>query len=144
MKSINKITWLIIILSILGIFDTSYLTAKHYLSQTVYCPVGKNCETVLNSVYSTFFGIPLALFGALFYFLILILTLLYLQNRHKIILQTIFSLTLPALIVSITLTYLQLFVLRAICVYCVFSAFNILLLSASSGFLLFFKKNNLK
>lgn len=144
MKSISKILLFIIILSILGIFDASYLTAKHYLSQAVYCPVGKSCETVLNSSYSTLWGVPLALFGAFFYFTILILALLYLQNRRKIILQTLFSLTLPALIISITLTYLQFFTLYALCAYCIFSAFNILLLFASSGFLLFFKKNNLE
>lgn len=135
---------LIIILSILGIFDASYLTAKHYLSQAVYCPVGKSCETVLNSAYSTLWGMPLALFGTMLYFTILILALLYFQNRRKIILQIIFSLTLPALIVSITLTYLQFFVLYALCAYCLFSAVIILLLFVSNGFLLFFKKNNLE
>lgn len=135
--------WFIIILSILGIFDASYLTTKHYLSEAIYCPVGKNCETVLNSVYSTIFNIPLALFGAFFYFTILILALFYLQTHRKIILQAVFALTLPALIISITLTYLQFFVLYALCAYCLFSAFNILLLFFSNGFLLFFKKNNL-
>lgn len=127
--------WLTIILSIIGIFDASYLTAKHYLDQSVYCPVGKSCETVLNSAYSTIYGIPIALFGALFYLTVLCIALAFLYTEKRIFLKTFFVITIPALLASIYLVYLQLFVINAICTYCMVSAGNILILFIISVYL---------
>lgn len=127
--------WLTIILSIIGIFDASYLTAKHYLDQSVYCPVGKNCETVLNSAYSTIYGIPIALFGALFYLAVLFIALAFLYTEKRIFLKTFFVITIPALLASLYLVYLQLFVIKAICAYCMVSAANILILFIISIYL---------
>lgn len=132
--------YLIIILAILGIFDTSYLTAKHYLDQAVYCPVGKSCETVLNSAYSTFYGIPIALFGALFYFAILIFALIFFQTNKKFFLKIIFTISAPALLFSIWLVYLQLFIIKAICFYCVLSAINVLIIFSVSLYMNLSKK----
>lgn len=135
--------WFTIILSILGIFDAAYLTAKHYLDSSVYCPVGKSCETVLNSDYSVIFNIPLSLFGIFFYFTILILTLLYLQTEKRILIKIFFILSLLGFSFSVWLFYLQALVIKAYCFYCILSAINILILFAASSFLLFSQKNQL-
>lgn len=137
MKLINRnlIIWLLIILSILGIFDASYLTAKHYLDDSVYCPVGKNCETVLTSEYSTFYGIPVSLFGAFFYLVILILTLLYFETNKKQLIKAVFFLSGMGLIVSVYFFYLQLIVIKAFCFYCIVSAIDVVLIFTASSFL---------
>lgn len=139
MKLINKnlLICLLIILSIVGVFDASYLTAKHYLSQSIYCPVGQTCEIVLTSQYATLYGIPIALFGAIFYLTELMLALLYFETRKKIFLKIFFALSSFSLLASAYLVYLQLFVINAICFYCMVSAINILILFGVSLFLLF-------
>lgn len=141
LTKIKLATWLLITLSILGIFDASYLTAKHYLAKSVYCPVGQTCETVLTSSYATLYGMPIALFGAIFYLAELIFALLYFETDKKIFLKMFFVLSLSALLTSAYLVYLQLFVINAICFYCMVSAVNILLLFLSSSFLLFLRKD---
>lgn len=133
--------WLTVVLSIFGIFDTAYLTAKHYLDSSVYCPVGKSCETVLNSAYSIIYNIPISLFGIFFYFTILILALLYLQTEKKILIKIFFGLSALGLIFSLWLFYLQAIVIKAYCFYCILSAINILILFGVSLFLLFSGKN---
>lgn len=135
--------WLTIILSIFGIFDTAYLTAKHYLDSSVYCPVGKSCETVLNSGYSVIFNIPISLFGVFFYFTILILVLLYLQTEKRIFIKIFFALSVLGFIFSLWLFYLQALIIKAYCFYCILSAINILILLGISSFLLFSRKNQL-
>jgi len=137
----QKIIWLIVILSILGIFDTAYLTAERYLNSPVYCLVGGNCDKVLSSPYAVIYGIPLALFGLLFYFSVLIFAMIFqfseTASRRRFILRLLFALTCLALIFSGWLVYLQLFVIKAICVYCVLSAINITALFLVSIYFLF-------
>lgn len=135
----RKIIWLVIILAIIGIFDTAYLAAEHYLNSPVYCPIDGNCDKVLSSPYSKLFGIPLALFGLVFYFFVLILTMIFQLGKpeiQKIISKIFFIATLFALIFSGWLVYLQLFIIKAICIYCVISAGNILILFLISVYLL--------
>ncbi len=130
MKLINRntIIYFLIILSILGVFDASYLTAKHYLDGAVYCPIGKSCETVLTSEYSTFYEIPVSLFGAFFYLAILILSLLCFETNKKRFIKTMFFLSGMGLAVSAYFFYLQLSVIKAFCFYCVISAIDTLLI----------------
>lgn len=150
-----KLIWLVIVLSILGIFDTAYLTAERYLSSPVYCPIGGECDKVLTSPYATIYGVPLALFGLIFYFFILVLALGYQTcplkffekkfrraSNRAIILKIFFVLTLLAFIFSGWLVYLQLFVIKAICVYCVISAINVAALFIISIYLLQKSWNN--
>lgn len=130
-----------IILSILGVFDTTYLTAKHYSGQTVYCPVGKSCDTVLSSEYSVVYGIPIALFGLIFYLTVLVLSVFYLQTNKKLFLKISFILIFFGFLFSVWLSYLQFFVIKAICTYCLLSAINIAILFIISTYNLFFRKN---
>ena len=120
----QKIVWLIIILTVIGIFDTAYLTAEYYFNLTAYCPIGGGCEKVLSSPYSVVFGIPLALFGLIFYFFILILAMAYQLSGRGIFLKIFFVSTFLAFLFSLWLVYLQLFVIKALCVYCLISAAN--------------------
>ena len=134
----SKLIWLVIILSILGIFDTAYLTAERYLNSPVYCPVGGNCDKVLSSSYAVIYGIPLAFFGLVFYLFVLILAMAYQLSGRGYLLKIFFVSALSALIFSGWLVYLQLFVINAICVYCVLSAINVTVLFIIS---IYFIKN---
>lgn len=117
--------WISFGLAILGLIDASYLTWVKLTDRPVACIVGLgNCNTVSQSVYSTWNGIPIALIGALSYLAILLL--LFFEDKldffHENSPLLVLGLCLIGFIYSIYLTYLELAVIKAICPYCVASA----------------------
>ena len=118
-KLLNRI---LIILSIAGIFDSLYLLYIKLSHAGEVCTGG--CDVVNSSKYSEIFGIPLAIFGALFYLSIIVILLLskrieFIKENSIII---IFGISLIGVLYSAYLTYLELAVIHAICQYCVISA----------------------
>lgn len=108
-------------LSFLGFLDASFLTAEHYLGGTVPCSLGQ-CEAVLNSSYSTAWGVPVAIFGALFYFFVLASAFFVWETGKKEITGLLLPAGFLAFLASFYFVYLQFFVLHALCWYCLFSA----------------------
>lgn len=122
----NKI--LLLILSIAGFFDSTYLTILHYENIIPPCTIAKGCETVLTSQFATIFGIPLALIGSLFFLTLIFLLLLgFTQHRFGAGFSNYFKLLITAGVgVSVVLFYIQAFVLHAFCQYCLLSELIIL------------------
>jgi uncharacterized membrane protein len=87
---------------------------------------GGGCETVANSPYSELAGINVAVLGIAGYVLLLVTSLL----RGDIARLAGFALALTGFGFSVYLTYLELFVIDAICQWCVVSA---LLMTALFG-----------
>lgn len=113
------------LLSLLGLFVSAYL----YLYKigrigTLACGTGA-CETVQNSAWSRFAGVEVALIGIAGYAALLLVSLASLQ-------PTVVTQRWPATLLAVLagigvaftgyLTYLELFVLHAICRWCVGSA----------------------
>jgi len=117
----KKLHSLLTLLSLLGLADASYLTWEHFLGQLPPCTIS-GCELVLTSSYSQVWGVPLAFLGALFY-LVMLLILCFIKYQGASKLRLIL---LPwsgvGLLTSLTLTYIQFYVIGAICPYCLFSA----------------------
>jgi uncharacterized membrane protein len=111
-----------LIVSLLGFLDATYLTAKHYLGEVPTCSVIEGCEKVLTSSYATVGRVPVALMGAFYYLAIFFLTVAYLDTKRKGLFYFTARLTLVGFLVSLGLIYLQLFVIKAICLYCMASA----------------------
>jgi len=65
-------SWMIAfaVVALLGFVDATYLTVEHYRGVVPPCTTA-GCEIVLTSEYSVLFGVPTALFGSVYYFLIL-------------------------------------------------------------------------
>lgn len=117
--------WLItgfIFLSFIGFLDTSYLTINYYTGGAIECNILKGCEEVTNSKYSVIFGIPLALLGLLYYLFMLISSLLYLDTKNPLIPKAFLPITAVGFVFSGYLVYLQIWVIKAICQYCMLSA----------------------
>lgn len=110
----NKSSVLLLILSLTGFFVSSYLTILHYKNIIPPCTTVKGCETVLTSQFSTILGIPIALIGSLFFLTLIILTLL---NQKKFF-RYFKILVLLGVLVAVNLFFIQAFVLRAFCQYC--------------------------
>ena len=109
------------LLSLLGLADALYLTIEHVTGQSVKCTIISGCSEVLSSPYAVVAGIPLAALGAAAYFTVFSLaTLAAFGYRAAGTLLT--PLIAAMFFVSIWLIYLQAFVIREFCQYCLFSA----------------------
>lgn len=119
-----------IILSIIGLIASLYLSWIEYSGKFAFCgPIG-NCEAVNTSKYAQIYGIPLAYIGVAVYLVLIIIFLL--EGRNDLFAEygplVVFGLTLIGVLFSIYLTYLEIWVIKAICPYCVVSAIVMLLL----------------
>jgi uncharacterized membrane protein len=119
------------VLSLAGLFVASYL----YLYKlgkigALACGTG-GCETVQLSPQSRFLGVEVALVGVVGYAILLVLALLALQPRFAGPAwpsRLLAWLSGVAVLFTLYLTSLELFVIHAICRYCVASAVIILLI----------------
>ncbi|MBI5037286.1 MAG: RdgB/HAM1 family non-canonical purine NTP pyrophosphatase [Candidatus Kerfeldbacteria bacterium] len=108
--------------SLAGFADATYLTVQHLRGVDVGCTVIAGCEQVLTSSYAEVAGIPTALFGALFYLAVFVLTMTYVDTRRLIVLRLALWLTVPGFLVTLVLLYLQAFVIGYWCQFCLVSA----------------------
>ena len=110
-----------VIFSVIGFLDSAYLTLEHYQRGIVPCVIFKGCDTVLTSKYSTLAGFPISLFGSAYYLAVLVGTLIYFDTGREKIMK--FTAMLPVLgfMISLGLLFLQLFVIKDICFYCMIS-----------------------
>lgn len=144
--------------SFMGFVDASYLSIKHFVGTPVPCSILQGCEEVMTSQYSVIGGIPVALLGAIYYFAIFALIILYLsrkrysssivgdsttQKNDEGLIKMVARLTIIGMLASLWFVYLQLFVIKAICLYCMFSALTSSLLFAFGIYVLKFKNKSL-
>ncbi|OGC54843.1 hypothetical protein A2797_02810 [candidate division WWE3 bacterium RIFCSPHIGHO2_01_FULL_48_15] len=114
----------------IGLLDALYLTYQHYQPQPISCFILEGCDVVTNSPYATFLGIPVALLGAAYYFLMLLLIILFFLSRRIEILKLAILLTPIGFLASFSFLYLQIFVIGAICSWCLISALTSTILFA--------------
>lgn len=123
--------WILVVMAIiafLGLMDASYLTAKHYLGEVPECSILHGCEQVTTSEYATIGPIPVALLGALFYLTMLALIVTHYLVTHRIVTWSIKILGVMGFLVSLVLVSIMVFVIRALCIYCLGSALSSTLL----------------
>ena len=109
------------LLSLLGLADALYLTIEHVTGQSVRCTIISGCSEVLSSPYAVVAGIPLAVIGAAAYFTVFSLAILTLFG-YRIAGTLLTPLVIAMFAVSLWLIYLQAFVIREFCQYCLLSA----------------------
>jgi uncharacterized membrane protein len=116
----------LLILALLGVGMTSYLTWVSLTSDVdPFCTGIGDCVAVQASEYADIAGIPIAAFGLAMY--VGLLGLLAARRAGPWRAATLlpawtFAIALSGVLYSAYLTYLELFVLQAICVWCVASA----------------------
>ncbi|NJD58074.1 MAG: vitamin K epoxide reductase [Anaerolineae bacterium] len=114
------------VLSLIGLGAAIYLTYVEITHTRAMCgPVG-DCNTVQSSPYAKLFGlIPIGLVGAVGYIAILV-AWLWRRTRHdsfsRIAGPVMFGMALFGTLFSVYLTYLELFVIHAVCIWCLTSA----------------------
>lgn len=123
--------WILVVMAIiafLGLMDASYLTAKHYMGEVPSCTILHGCEQVTTSAYATIGPIPVALLGAIFYLTMLALVVAQFLVEHRLMTWSIKILGVMGFLVSIVLVSIMVFVIRALCIYCLGSALSSTLL----------------
>lgn len=127
------------IASIIGLIVSGYLSYVKIFHTPIYCTPGLgDCQSVNSSRWSELWGIPVALIGLVGYLCILFIVFL----SHKVTLikthtsEFLFGLGLFGFLFSAYLTYLELFVLRTICQWCILSALCMTVIFIASIFLI--------
>ena len=113
-------------LALVGFFISLYLTLfKLGLVGTLACAAGSSCDTVNLSGWGSFLGLPVAAWGMVFYAVTFGLAFAGAHDRWLADRRLAVILSLWAgwgVLFSAWLTYLELFVIHAICTWCVISA----------------------
>lgn len=112
-------------LALIGLAIAVYLLAARLLGEAPACGPVKGCETVAASSFATVFGVPVALFGVGFSFVLVGACLAWWRRAERRALYLAYGLGLAGIIAVIYLTYLEVFVIGAICVWCVGYALSI-------------------
>lgn len=113
---------LIFVFSLLGLTVSAFLLYEYSLSGPVICPAGQGCDIVRASPYSKFFGISIPILGVIFYLGMALLSIICSQKLNN---KTLLKLQLLGAISGVGfgsyLTYLEAFVIKAFCFWCVLS-----------------------
>ena len=126
-EPVSKLALLAILLTLVGLADSVYLTVHHYTAEPVPCSITEGCEMVLTSQYATVGGFPLAIFGAVAYFVAFSLCLLTVFGDRRMWRLFGVQITLMAVFTG-WLLYVQAFLIHAFCQFCLLSAITSLTL----------------
>ncbi|MBI3305762.1 vitamin K epoxide reductase family protein [Candidatus Nomurabacteria bacterium] len=112
------------VFGVIGLLDTLYLMYHKWKGTEVACPFFPKewCHTVQHSRESKTFGIPNSVAGFFMYAAILVLTYFYAAGMIRF--WPILALVTFGFLFSLYFMYVQKFVLRAFCTWCVLSFIN--------------------
>ena len=109
------------LISLIGLADSIYLTVEHLSGRSVRCTLVSGCSEVLSSQYATVRGFPLAAIGAIAYFVVFSLATLA-AFGYKGVDKLLTVIVGAMFLTTLWLLYLQAFVIRHFCQFCLLSA----------------------
>lgn len=108
-----------------GFLLAFYIRHKKSSHEKMACPLDSDCDAVIYSDYSKFFGIPVEIIGLFYYGAIAISYSLFLAFPHfapPLIVFAVLTLTIAAFLFSLYLTFIQAFAIKQWCTWCLMSA----------------------
>lgn len=102
------------LVALAGVAVAGYLTWVHFDDAALVCVPGGGCETVQESAYAEIGGIPVALLG-LGAYVVLFALIVWDTASARLAAATV---AFVGLVFSLYLVALQLFVIDAVCVWC--------------------------
>ena len=115
----------ILVLGLCGFMVARHIFHHKRIGKLLVCPIKFDCNTVVNSDYSKFFGIPLELLGMTYYGFTVFLHLLFIlipNNLNDFVLGVSTALAVAAFVFSLYLISILFFVLKKGCSWCFVSA----------------------
>jgi uncharacterized membrane protein len=116
---------LVLALSFLGIADSWYLFQSAVTDTALTCDIGAGldgCNIVAQSPYSQFLGIPLALYGVGFFALVFAVGGALFLAHARLLQKGLLALAAFGAAASLMFVYIQFFLIKALCIYCLLSA----------------------
>jgi uncharacterized membrane protein len=105
-------------LDVIGLVIAAYLSVVELQGDLPYCGPLKGCEVVALSEYARIGGIPVAVFGVALSVSLLVLALAWMRSGRIELLAAHYGLSLLGVVFEVYFTYLELFVIGAVCVWC--------------------------
>ena len=151
-----RISWpkllLLMLMSAFGLWASSMVLIVYYtLKESLpACPLQQgpgivlNCEAVLSSRYSEIFGVPLELFAVAYFALNLLLVYFIAFGSDRLMrisLNLLFVWRFLGIIIVPYLVFVELFLIKAICVYCTMMHVAIVADFVVISYLLFYRKD---
>lgn len=115
------------VLDILGLLVAGYLSVVEINGGVPICGPIKGCEEVALSEYARIGGVPVAIFGVLLSVVLLTLALAWWKTDIYGLLLGHYGLSLVGVIFDGYFLYLQVFVIKAVCIWCVTYEVSLLL-----------------
>jgi len=109
---------LLVALDLVGLGIAGYLSYVETGGGVPACGPLRGCEAVALSPYSRIGGVPVAVFGVVLSLTLLALALSWWRSEDGRLLAGHYALSLLAVMFEVYFTYLELFVIGAVCVYC--------------------------
>lgn len=134
----RKLLITIAILSFAGVVVSAYALWQHYAPLgSAFCSLGEtfSCDLVNKSTFSEAFGIPVAGIGIVGYVALFALALGIVLDPQSAprLLPWILAASFGGLLFSLYLTYVELFIIGAVCILCVTSQALILTITTLSA-----------
>jgi uncharacterized membrane protein len=110
-----------LVLSLLGLADSTYLTITHFEKQALVCPANSfiNCAKVTTSAQSEILHIPVAILGLAFYVAMTAINLPPLWKTTDLrVAKLRLAMAVSGIGFVLYLLYAELFIIKAICEYC--------------------------
>lgn len=118
-----SLPWLTLaLISLPGIGASAYLTYSHYVDEPTVCAGIGSCEYVQTSEYSEVAGVPVALIGLAYFMVVALLAsarLLRVAPALEWATPAVFTMAIGGTAFVAYLTFVELFVIDAICPWCV-------------------------
>ena len=105
-------------LDLVGLTIAGYLSAVELQGALPSCGPLKGCEEVALSEYSRVAGIPVAVFGVALSISLFLLAIAWMRSGRIELLAAHYGLSLLGVVFEIYFTYLEVFVIGAVCVWC--------------------------
>lgn len=139
-RSARLFAALLAVLSLAGAGVAGYLTYVHWFDKPIVCAGFSSCRQVADSHYAWVGGVPVAFLGLLGYLAIVAASAFWLRvgNRFDVWpLLAVWGMSVAGVAYSAYLTYVELFRIDAVCIWCVTSAIimTVVFLVATTGVL---------
>jgi len=105
-------------LDVVGLLIAGYLSVVELQGALPYCGPLKGCEQVAMSEYARIGGIPVAVFGVALSISLFVLAVLWTRSGRIELLAAHYGLSLVGVVFEVYFTYIEIFVIGAICVWC--------------------------
>jgi uncharacterized membrane protein len=106
----------------IGLLVAGYLSYVEVTTVEAACGVMGDCNTVQQSPYAQVLGIPVGVIGIIGYVVILSLWMVNQQRQRRPVEAVLWMMALCGVVFSLYLTFVEIFVIGATCVWCLTSA----------------------